>query len=327
MSAFLLNWLSPRGANARLSTLIFHRVLAEPDPLFPSEIDAAQFDRICGWLREWFHVLPLDQACRRLRDGSLPARALAITFDDGYADNHDLALPILQKHGLTATFFVATGFLDGGRMWNDTVIETVRHARAQAIDVAGLGLPELGHLPLASVQERQQAIHQLLNACKYLPIAQREQTTAALALAADVQLPADLMMRSDQVQALHRAGMLIGGHTAHHPILARLDEPEARAEMHSGKATLEALTQAPVTTFAYPNGRPGRDYQSPHVAMARELGFEFAVTTAPGVARRDTDPHQLPRFTPWDRSRWRFALRMAGNLRSDPAQMAATAAS
>ncbi|MCK7493591.1 MAG: polysaccharide deacetylase family protein [Comamonadaceae bacterium] len=58
---------------------------------------------------------------RRLGEGTLPARALAITFDDGYADNHDVALPILRRHGLNATFFVATGFLDGGIMWNDVL--------------------------------------------------------------------------------------------------------------------------------------------------------------------------------------------------------------
>ena len=118
--------LSPGQRNGRLSILIFHRVLAQVDPLFPEEVDAARFDVICGWLRRWFNVLPLDAAVRRLRDGSLPRRAAAITFDDGYADNHDIALPILKKHGLPSTFFIATGFLDGGCMWNDTVIEAIR---------------------------------------------------------------------------------------------------------------------------------------------------------------------------------------------------------
>ena len=122
----LLTLLSPAGRRARLSVLIFHRVLPRPDPLFPGVIDAAGFDAICRWVKGWFNVLALDDAARRLRDGSLPERALAITFDDGYADNHDVALPILLRHGLPATFFIATGFLDGGRMWNDTVIESIR---------------------------------------------------------------------------------------------------------------------------------------------------------------------------------------------------------
>lgn len=133
----LFQLLSPSGARARLSVLIFHRVLPQPDPLFPDEIDAARFDAILGWLRSWFNVLPLDEAAQRLKDGSLPARAAALSFDDGYADNHDIALPLLQKHGLPCSFFIATGFLDGGRMWNDTLIESIRLSTKPLLDLRG----------------------------------------------------------------------------------------------------------------------------------------------------------------------------------------------
>ena len=104
----LLQRLSPSGAQARLSILIFHRVLPRVDPLFPDEMDVERFDRVCQWLKGWFNVLPLDVAVRQLKSGTLLSRALAITFDDGYADNHDIAMQVLKKHGLTATFFIAT---------------------------------------------------------------------------------------------------------------------------------------------------------------------------------------------------------------------------
>ena len=71
---------------------------------------------------ENFVPLPLSEAVDRLMIGELPPRAACVTFDDGYIDNVELALPILQSHGLSATFFVATGYLDGGWMWNDKVI-------------------------------------------------------------------------------------------------------------------------------------------------------------------------------------------------------------
>ena len=315
MIATLLALRSPAGPRARLSTLIFHRVLPAPDPLFPDEICAARFDQICGWLRQWFNVLPLDQACRQLREGTLPARALAITFDDGYADNHDVALPILCRHGLNATFFIATGFLDGGRMWNDTLVETVRRARGSVLNLASLGLQDIHTLPLETLPQRRQAIGQLIQACRYLPIEERLQVTTRIANTAGVSLPNDLMMRSDQVQAMHRAGMGIGGHTVHHPILARTTPEQARREISEGKARLEALTQSTVTLFAYPNGKPGQDFDTSHPALVRELGFEAAVTTAWGAADGATDAYRLPRFTPWDRSRFTFGLRMARNLR------------
>jgi peptidoglycan/xylan/chitin deacetylase (PgdA/CDA1 family) len=314
MIPWLLSLASPGGRNGRLSILIFHRVVPATDPLFPDEMDAARFDRLCGWLRRTFHVLPLHAACVRLREGTLPARALAITFDDGYADNHDVALPILQRHGLNATFFVATGFIDGGRMWNDTIVETIRATSAEVLRPADSGIAGLADLPLTSLEQRRQALHALLGACKYLAVAEREAATLALARAAGVALPVDLMMRSDQVRSLHRAGMGVGGHTVNHPILARLELPQARVELASGKARLEELIQAPVTLFAYPNGRPEQDYRAEHARLARELGFDFAVSTAWGAASRDSDPYQIPRFTPWDRSEWRFALRLARNL-------------
>jgi peptidoglycan/xylan/chitin deacetylase (PgdA/CDA1 family) len=69
-----------------------------------------------------------------------------------------------------------------------------------------------------------------------------------------------------------------------------------------------------VRFFAYPNGKPGADYTRRHVEMVRRMGFDAALTTCRGVNTRRTDPYQLLRFTPWDRSRGRFGLRMLSNF-------------
>jgi len=314
----VLTQLSPAGPRARLSTLIFHRVLPEADPLFPGEVDAARFDALCRWVAGWFNVLPLDEAVRRLRERSLPARALCITFDDGYADNHDVALPILLRHRLVSTFFIATGFIDGGRMWNDTVIEAVRHCRAPSLDLSGLGVDGLAVLPLTDNAARRAAIDGILNLIKYRPIAERLQLAQRIAELAQVAPSDALMMAADQVRALRRAGMQIGAHTVSHPILATLPDDAARAEIGASKRWLEDLLRERVTLFAYPNGRPGRDFNERSVALAREAGFDAAVTTAKGVADAGTDLFRVPRFTPWDATPWRFGLRMAHNLWSPP---------
>lgn len=306
--------MSPAGLHARLQVLIFHRVLSHADPLFPEEIDAARFDQICGWLRAWFNVLPLDEAVCRLEDGRLPARALAITFDDGYADNHSVALPILQRHGLTATFFVATGFLDGGRMWNDTVIEALRRTSLPSIDLRLVDGMSLGTFATHTPAEKRAAIDAIIPNIKHQPSAVRKLASDSIARRADVLLPDDLMMTTDQVISLHRAGMQIGAHTVTHPILALLDAEEARAEIVASKQCLEHLLQAPVRLFAYPNGRPGEDYSVQTVAIARESGFDAAVTTAWGTSDSHTDRFEIPRFTPWDRTRLRFGLRLGQNL-------------
>lgn len=311
----VLNRMSPAGASARLTVVIFHRVRAEPDPLFPEDVDTQRFDEVCGWLRRWFQVLPLDEAVRRMQAGDLPARALAITFDDGYADNHDLALPILRSHGLPATFFIATGFLDGGRMWNDTVVESVRRCREPRLDLADLGLPGIGELDFEGPGRRRRAMDRLLMATKYLPPTTRQTMVDRIAERAGVDLPDNLMMSSAQVCAMADAGMQIGAHTVSHPILARLSEVEALAEMTRSKGALEDLLGRPVTLFAYPNGKPGEDFLARDAQLAERAGFSAAVSTAPGAARKgDGQMFRLPRFTPWDRTRWRFGLRLLRNL-------------
>ncbi len=132
---FRLSVASLRAAARELSILVFHRVLPEPDPLFPDCRMRRGFARSVGWLHRWFNVLPLDEAIGRLAGGTLPERAAAITFDDGYADNFTVALPLLRERGSTATFFVATGFLDGGRMLNDTIIEAIRRCSRENLDL------------------------------------------------------------------------------------------------------------------------------------------------------------------------------------------------
>ena len=303
--------MSPAGARARLSVLIFHRVLPEPDPLFPDEMHARRFDVLCGWLTSWFKVLPLDEAVARLKAGTLPARAVCITFDDGYADNHHVALPILRRHGLVATFFIATGFLDGGRMWNDTVIEAIRACKMPELDLSSLGL---GRHALHSVGERRAAIAAIIDQIKYRPVGERITATEQVARLSQVEPPDDLMMTSREVKAMRQAGMQIGAHTVSHPILARLNRDEARQEILTSKNFLERLLGEPVSVFAYPNGKPGEDYTPQSVQVVRELGFDAAVSTSWGTSGARDDEFQIRRFTPWDLGRLRFAARMLANL-------------
>src|SRR5215471_13800654 len=142
--------LSPAGRTAPLTVLMYHRVLENPDPL-TGAVDARHFELQMRALREYFRVLPLTEAVDRLRARKLPSRAVSITFDDGYADNAVVALPILQAHSLHATFFVADGFLNGGRMFNDTVIEAVRRT-PHSVELGLRGLPPA--LPAGSIAEK-----------------------------------------------------------------------------------------------------------------------------------------------------------------------------
>lgn len=312
----MLKWpltlASPGGPGARLSILIFHRVLPAPDPLVPDIPHAAEFETKMRWLRSWFNILPLDQAVDRLYAGGLPPRALAITFDDGYADNEEVAAPILERLGLSATFFVATGFLDGGCMWNDRVIEAVRQCRVDNIDLGELGL---GRVEMGSLPQRRDAIPLLLKAIKHLEPRLRLEAVDAIAKACEVKAPPALMMTRQQLISLRHRGMTIGGHTVTHPILTRLDAVAAREEIQRGKLDIETTLDEPIQLFAYPNGVPGQDYLGGHAQIVEACGFRAAVSTAWGAASARSDRFQLPRFTPWDHDRVRFGVRMLTNFR------------
>lgn len=304
--------LSPAGSRSRLSILIYHRVQPEIDPIFPDDVTAERFDLQLRLLKQVFNILPLPEAIDRLKTGTLPARPACITFDDGYADNAVHALPILQQHGLHATFFIATAYLNGGRMFNDTVIESIRRCQASQLDLSELGL---GIHPLSSPQAKRQAIEAILPKVKYLEPDLREETVSAIGRETDNEpLPDGLMMTTAQLRQLHDAGMEIGGHTHRHPILARLDDKAAHDEIQTGIEWLERTLGNRIRVFAYPNGKPGHDYLPGQAEILRKLALSGAVSTRHGVGSASSDPFQLPRFTPWSPKPSRFIPMLLRNL-------------
>ncbi|MCE7902617.1 MAG: polysaccharide deacetylase family protein [Gammaproteobacteria bacterium PRO9] len=292
------------GRLERLAIVTYHRVLQAPDELLPSEPDVALFRKQAGFLATHMNVLPLAEALHRLAAGTLPPLAVSITFDDGYANNLYQALPVLESLGLPATVFVATGYLDGGCMFNDVVIETIRRCERPQLDLDPLGL---GCHSLATAGERRAAIGFLLGRIKYLPMAERTALVNRMAELADVELPTDLMLTSAEVAELHRRGVEIGGHTVNHPILAMSTPAEARDEIANGAARLEEITGTRPRLFAYPNGQPGKDFGPEHAGMVQDLGFSHALTTRSGLAGPDVDPYQIPRITLWSRTTPRLA--------------------
>ncbi len=301
-------WLSAGPEGRRLVILHYHRVPEVTDPMNPDLLERPVFAMHMQALADVFNVVPLSEGLEQLRAGTLPPRAVAITFDDGYADNYQVALPVLQQFRLPAAFFVAAGFLDGGCMFNDLVVEACRVAPAGAWHT---GVEELGICQVAmAVPARVQLAGQLISRLKYLGADERLSAARSLLRSASGTQPDHLMMTSDELRALYSAGMEIGGHTLSHPILARLPDDEAEREIRAGKAALESLLGARVAHFAYPNGKPLADYLPRDVALARAAGFSAALTTVWAGARRTGDTFQIPRVGSWDRSRERFCARL-----------------
>lgn len=291
----------------RLTIFIFHQILAKPDPLRPTEPDAVWFDKICKFIANNYKVLSLRDAAVGLYSGSLPRLAACITFDDGYRDNFDIALPILLRYELTATFFIATAYLDGGRMWNDIIIEALRVVRPGMLDLSDFGLSKVAIED--SMKSRLRVGCEIIKTIKYLHGEKRQAIADAVGNLGSLPDESDLMMSTENVRQLCKAGMEIGAHTHSHPILSSIPPEQAKWEIFEGRRLLENIVGGAVEVFAYPNGNPEQDYDESHVDMVRQAGFIAAVSTRRAIASKDSDLLQLPRFTPWERTLPRFALR------------------
>lgn len=305
-----------RGRANRLYIVNYHRILEARDPLLLSEPDLEEFRWQMELLARGFNVLALADAMAALAERRLPPRAVCITFDDGYRSTHDLALPILTALGLPATVFVATGYLDGGNMWNDRIVEAVRHLPAGLLDLRDSGF---GVHRVESSRDRGRVADNLTNASKYLAPAARQAFAHGMELRAGITDPVRLMLTADMVRSLVHRGIEVGGHTVSHPILSRLDDASARAEIAENKRELESITEGPVRFFAYPNGKPGIDFNESHARMVRELGYAAAFSTMGGAVSDEADQFSLPRGRPRGANPWIFSARLLHWLTGPPA--------
>lgn len=303
------NVFSPSGRRGRLAVFCYHQVLEESDAYRDGEPTATEFRQDVETLDSVFKLLPFGEAVTRVASHSLPARAACITFDDGYENNHSLAAPILEQVGVPATFFVAGGAVDDGVMWNDLVIEAIiRSGGSPKID----GADSFLELP-ASESGNTAIVLALLMQLKYRPMQERLDTAKRLYLDnVGGDLPR-LMMTRDQVADLAAKGFEIGGHTINHPILKELPDGEASEEIEACSQWVQSVTGLAPKTFAYPNGRPGIDFEEKHVKMVEEAGFSAAASTDWALARAGTNPLSVPRIGPW----WRQGRGLeSGLLRS-----------
>jgi len=300
------NLVLPFGCKDKVVILAFHRVLKETDSMISGVINEVDFDKQMEVLHKLFNVIKLSDLINKKNKGTIPDYAVCITFDDGYADNYEIALPILKKWDLPATFFISTGFLDGGIMWNDSILESVRTTNHETLDLRhiGLGIHQLTDATRYSVARK------IILESKHLPMAMRNSVVSELRNISGTKLRSDYMMSTEQVRYLAREGMDIGAHTVNHPILSKLSVDEAMQEIIDSKNQLTELTNTNIELFAYPNGKPGEDYTAEHADIVKEAGFSAAVSTEWGYVNSDSRFYELPRMGFSDSNQFKFFYHM-----------------
>lgn len=279
-------------------TLAYHRIGEPSASPFDHEVWSAtpeQFDAQVRYLKRNFDIIgpgDLQDAVR-----ARASRCVLITFDDGYRDNYEKAFPILRSHGVGATFFVSTGFIDSpGPSWWDEIAWMVRNSGRRGVP-PGQWLP--GPLPFDR-PGCHRAIRQLLSVYKAL---RGEKAAAFMQFLADAtgtgrcgrSAMSHTWMTWDMIRQMRREGMWIGGHTMSHPILARLDPEEQQREITGCAGRLREELGQPMRWFSYPRGK--RDAFNDHTRQClKNAGVEAAFSYYGGFSRFDRwDPYDVRR--------------------------------
>jgi peptidoglycan/xylan/chitin deacetylase (PgdA/CDA1 family) len=304
-------------AGRHLLVLGWHNV--EGTPCFPSRDGAglAGFRDQLDWLGRHATVVPLTDALDRLRAGApLPPRSVAITFDDGYRDNLELAVPELERRNMPATFFLVPGLLDRRvEPWWETAAWAVANATSPAeVDGRPVGRGRAGLKALSELLKRRDGA--------------RREATLREAVGQLAPRPGpdlrELFLDWDGAAELAERGFEIGSHSRDHGILAE-ETPEAQAaDIAEARAALVDRLRVPATCIAYPNGTR-LDYDAATVAAARAAGHRYGLTTRKGVVSRAAAPFEVRRvvvypergariLAPLAEIAWRRARRLATAL-------------
>lgn len=280
--------------------VMYHRVVADAaaDPFrLGMCVRRDRFEAQIDYLRRQFNVIGLRDAVGRLERGEpLPERAVSITFDDGYLDNFEVALPILEAHRVPVTLFVPTGGLDTGELlWWDRVIAALAGTSLQTLDLQAVGLAgPLPRLPLSS-WHRVATAEAVLEHLWTLPIERVLEVVGRIEQALGPScrpVARAARLGAGQIREMHRRGVEIGAHSVRHPNLKLVSEADLQQEMIASREMLESLCQAPIDGFAYPGGR----MNDATAVAAQAVGFRYAVATISAVNRAPYDHFKLCRI-------------------------------
>lgn len=318
------HWLKCRLAPPAV-ILMYHRVAELTNDPYLLAVSPERFAEQLGAIRAHGVPMRLQELVRSLRRGKVPPRAVAITFDDGYADNLENAKPLLARHDVPATVFVTAGQVGRKRefWWDELdrlllqpgtlppvlqlrVNGSVREWRLE--EASTYTDEEYRHHRHWHVEcredpgPRQRVFRALFNLLYLLPFERRWTILDELTAWADAQpiaRPSHQTLTAEAAVRLAEGDLVeVGAHTMTHPVLAGLSAREQRQEIRESKTRLEAMLGRDVVSFAYPHG----SITPEAAASVGEAGFLCACSSQAEAVFRRADEFQLPRLgvRDWD---------------------------
>jgi peptidoglycan/xylan/chitin deacetylase (PgdA/CDA1 family) len=313
---------------------MYHRIAApEADP-WQLAVSPDNFEQHLQFLQKSKKVVPLQQLVEKLHTRSSNKQAIAITFDDGYLDNYQIAKPLLEKYEIPATFFITSRNIGSNReFWWDELekiaLETPELPRQVQLEIAGKTFFfELGDETRLTDELRKK--HK--NYVAYEPPTLRSQLYLKLweqltPLVASVQQELIEQIRNwagtvaearkdyccmsiEEILTVSSNSLFcIGGHTASHPALAYHEKRVQQKEIATNRSFLENITKRKIRFFAYPSG----NYNSATLEVLKEENFEAGFTTNFGCIKKKDNPYLLNRIqvNNWDETAFKWVIENA----------------
>lgn len=293
--------------NRRHVIFTFHRVRPAGTPTDPFDtcpsIPVDLFEKLVAYAVERFTILPLDELCKNTH---LKKPLAAITFDDGWIDNRDIAHPILKQQGIPATIFVTTGKLgEVVPFWQQRLGKYFRQIAAEADPTEGLKLRQL-----IGIQGDSRSLETLfrltVRAWKERPLSEIEQRLAILEQRWKSEWHRPCFISKADLREMSKNNIQFGSHTVNHRILTVEGEAIVRNELLVSKMALEGSLGNQIEMFAYPDGATSPKIQ----AIAYDIGYRIGVTTHSSAFGHPPCLLTLPRID----ADWQMLTDKAGKL-------------
>jgi peptidoglycan/xylan/chitin deacetylase (PgdA/CDA1 family) len=299
--------------------LSYHSIVEDPrrtDQILGISRAKADFERHMKTLAQRFSPVTMQDVAEFVSSGRhLPPRAVAVTFDDGFADNYEVALPILKRYSVPATFYIMVDAVENGRLpWYCRLRYAVNTTKkrewfdAQRNQAYSLATPQERKVAMITTWE----VGARLTGTALQDFVRWVEQSLEVE---PVQAPHGFMMTWDQVRSLKNAGHTVGGHTVSHPNLAQVSKSEARFEIMECKKKLEKEIGEPINHFSYPHPALNPQWSQQTLAITKEAGFKSAALTTCGPVRVGDDPLALKRiYTPasLDQFTWNIEVTFLG---------------
>lgn len=307
-----------RLASSKGLILMYHRVTEVNIDPWSICVTPENFAEQLEVLQKYAHPISLQELAQAHRDDKIPHRAVAITFDDGYADNLHYAKPLLELYDIPATVFVSTGYIGKEyEFWWDELeqllLQPGKLAEKLSLNISGsLCQWELGQAANCTEQDyqsdrtskawdanpgsRMSFYYSIWQQLLPLPEGERRKTLDQILVWANAEPVTRHNYRSllsEELSLLGQGELVeIGAHTVTHPFLSAQSTELQRYEVRQSKAALEEMIDRPVTSFSYPFG----NYSAETVELVQSAGFDCACSTVQDLVWRQSNSFQLPRF-------------------------------